>query len=422
MERLLQYVWKYKMFPASNLTTTTGQNVSILDTGIQNADAGPDFFNAKIIIEDKEWAGNVEVHTHASDWIKHSHDKDRRYDSVILHVVSDPDMVIRRTNGEVIPQFLLTIPLHIQENYTYLLERERSIACLDQIALLDSFHLMLWESALLSERLERKTGDIFGLLQRYSGDWNEVFYITLCRNFGFGINSDAFELLAKSLPLKYLQKHRNNIMQVEALLFGQAGMLQETNADTYYKALQSEYYFLKHKFSLQPMDETLYRSLRIRPANFPHLKMAQLAAVWSRYDTFFSEMLEVSDRPEQLRALFRIQPSPYWETHYHFNSLSGQKPAMIGENALNILLINTVVPMLFAYGTRNKLPEYTERALQIIESLPPEVNSIVTLFRQAGMPVRHAGDSQALIQLKRVYCENKKCLYCRIGFNVLQKK
>lgn len=422
MERLLQYVWKYKMFPASSLTTTSGQHVSILDTGVQNTDAGPDFFNAKIIIDDKEWAGNVEVHLHASDWIKHGHDKDRRYDSVILHVVSNPDMAIRRTNGEIIPQLLLTVPLHIQANYTYLLERERDIACFDQIALLDPFHLIQWQTALLSERLERKTNDIFTLLQHYMGDWNEVFYITLCRNFGFGVNSNAFELLAKSLPLKYLQKHRNNIMQVEALLFGQAGMLDEVNKDAYYKALQHEYLFLKHKFSLQPMDEILYRNLRIRPANFPHLKVAQLAALWSKYDTFFSEVLDVSNNPERLLALFRIQPSPYWEKHYNFNTLSVNKQAMIGSSALNILLINTVVPMLFAYGTRNKLPEYTERALQIIESLPPEVNSIVTSFRQAGMPVRHAGDSQALIQLKRVYCENKKCLYCRIGFKLLQKK
>jgi len=258
----------------------------------------------------------------------------------------------------------------------------------------------------------------------YSSFWmrirqNEVFYITLTRNFGFGVNNDAFERLAKSLPLRCIQKQRNSHSQIEAMLFGQAGMLEEENDDHYYRLLQREYDFLRHKFGLSPMEDFVFKNLRTRPVNFPYLKVAQLAALWVRYDTLFSAILEARSTGE-IKKYFRIPPSGYWETHYHFRYASPRKEKTIGENALNILLINTVVPMLFAYGLHNKRPEYCERATRLLESIPPEKNTIVTTFYNAGITVRHAGDSQALIQLKREYCEKKKCLYCRIGFRMLK--
>ena len=419
MERLLHYVWKYKLYAATPLITTEGRPVQVIDPGMQNTDAGPDFFNAKIKIDGTLWVGSVEIHDKSSDWLLHHHDTDKAYDCVILHIIGFNDFQPVRTNGNPIPQMLLTVPENILRSIDWLLYREAALPCLDHITGIAPLHIACWMEALLSERLERKTHDIFLLLDAYQTDWNEVFYITLTRNFGFGVNNDAFERLAKSLPLRCIQKQRNSHSQIEAMLFGQAGMLEEENDDHYYRLLQREYDFLRHKFGLSPMEDFVFKNLRTRPVNFPYLKVAQLAALWVRYDTLFSAILEARSTGE-IKKYFRIPPSGYWETHYHFRYASPRKEKTIGENALNILLINTVVPMLFAYGLHNKRPEYCERATRLLESIPPEKNTIVTTFYNAGITVRHAGDSQALIQLKREYCEKKKCLYCRIGFRMLK--
>ena len=419
MERLLHYVWKYKLYTATPLITTEGRPVQVIDPGMQNTDAGPDFFNAKIKIDGTLWVGSVEIHDKSSDWLLHHHDTDKAYDCVILHIIGFNDFQPVRTNGNPIPQMLLTVPENILRSIDWLLYREAALPCLDHITGIAPLHIACWMEALLSERLERKTHDIFLLLDAYQTDWNEVFYITLTRNFGFGVNNDAFERLAKSLPLRCIQKQRSSHSQIEAMLFGQAGMLKEENDDHYYRLLQREYDFLRHKFSLSPMEDFVFKNLRTRPVNFPYLKVAQLAALWVQYDTLFSAILEARSTGE-IKKYFRIPPSGYWETHYHFRYASPRKEKTIGENALNILLINTVVPMLFAYGLHNKRPEYCERATRLLESIPPEKNTIVTTFYNAGITVRHAGDSQALIQLKREYCEKKKCLYCRIGFRMLK--
>ena len=416
MERLLHYVWKYKLYTATPLITTEGRPVQVIDPGMQNTDAGPDFFNAKIKIDGTLWVGSVEIHDKSSDWLLHHHDTDKAYDCVILHIIGFNDFQPVRTNGNPIPQMLLTVPENILRSIDWLLYREAALPCLDHITGIAPLHIACWMEALLSERLERKTHDIFLLLDAYQTDWNEVFYITLTRNFGFGVNNDAFERLAKSLPLRCIQKQRNSHSQIEAMLFGQAGMLEEENDDHYYRLLQREYDFLRHKFGLSPMEDFVFKNLRTRPVNFPYLKVAQLAALWVRYDTLFSAILEARSTGE-IKKYFRIPPSGYWETHYHFRYASPRKEKTIGENAL---LINTVVPMLFAYGLHNKRPEYCERATRLLESIPPEKNTIVTTFYNAGITVRHAGDSQALIQLKREYCEKKKCLYCRIGFRMLK--
>ena len=419
MERLLHYVWKYKLYTATPLITTEGRPVQVIDPGMQNTDAGPDFFNAKIKIDGTLWVGSVEIHDKSSDWLLHHHDTDKAYDCVILHIIGFNDFQPVRTNGNPIPQMLLTVPENILRSIDWLLYREAALPCLDHITGIAPLHIACWMEALLSERLERKTHDIFLLLDAYQTDWNEVFYITLTRNFGFGVNNDAFERLAKSLPLRCIQKQRSSHSQIGAMLFGQAGMLEEENDDHYYRLLQREYDFLRHKFGLSPMEDFVFKNLRTRPVNFPYLKVAQLAALWVRYDTLFSAILEARSTGE-IKKYFRIPPSGYWETHYHFRYASPRKEKTIGENALNILLINTVVPMLFAYGLHNKRPEYCERATRLLESIPPEKNTIVTTFYNAGITVRHAGDSQALIQLKREYCEKKKCLYCRIGFRMLK--
>ena len=313
----------------------------------------------------------------------------------------------------------LAVPESVIQNIDWLLYRDVALPCAGYIPQIESFHITSWLGALLSERLERKTADVFRLLDQYENDWNEVFYITLTRNFGFGVNNDIFERLAKSLPLRYIQKQRSSHSQIEALLFGQAGMLEEPGDCHYYRLLQREYRFLRHKFGLTPLDSSQFKSLRTRPVNFPYLKLAQRASIWVQYDTLFSVILDAGN-VGQIKQCFRVRPSGYWETHYHFRSVSAKKDKPVGENSLCILLINTVVPVMFAYGVRNKCPEYCERAIRILETLPPEKNTVVTGFASAGIKVCHAGDSQALIQLKREYCEKKKCLYCRIGFRYLK--
>lgn len=422
MERLLHYVWKNKLYTSETLLTSDGLPVFVIDTGIWNLDAGPDFFNAKIKIGNTVWAGCVEIHDRASDWMRHGHDKDKAYDSVILHLARVLDTKVFRTTGELIPQALLAVPQAIRNNIDWLIHRENSsIPCLYCIRGIEPPQLSLWMDALLGERLERKTNDILRLLEQYGGDWNEVFYIIMSRSFGFGVNSDAFERLARSLPFAYIRKQRGSLSQVESMLFGQAGMLEEASTCHYYRLLQQEYSFLRHKFGLKPLQgEPLFKSLRMRPTNFPHLKLAQLAALWHRYDALFP-LIRDEENLEQIKKLFTLPPSDYWETHYHFRYASPKAVKLLGVNAIHILLINVVAPMLFAFGQKSGRPEYNERAIAFLECIPAEKNRIVSTFCNAGMSAQHAGDSQALIQLKREYCEKKKCLYCRIGFRLLKR-
>lgn len=425
MERTLQYVWKHRLYEDGALTTTEGIPVFVIDPGMSNTDAGPDFFNAKVRVGETVWAGNVEIHERASDWFAHGHHKDKAYDSIILHVVRYSDKVVCRADQEVIPQVVLKIPPKIEKNIEWLLSRDTPVSCAERIRTIPTLHISDWMDALLTERLERKTNDIFTRLEQHSKDWNEMFYITLMRNFGFGTNSDALELLAKSLPYKYILKHRHNPLQVEALLFGQAGLLEEETkqpvvgiVDPYLQALRREYDFLRKKYQLRPVEAFLFKKLRTRPVNFPHIRLAQAAAVWIRQDLLFSKVLDTDDI-EKLKAFFNVKPSDYWATHYNFRSVSAAKEKSVGKNASNILLINTVIPVLFAYGKHKQLPEYCERALRLMEEIPAEQNSLVAIFNRAGISVKNAGDTQALIQLRREYCDRKKCLYCRIGFRVI---
>jgi Protein of unknown function (DUF2851). len=419
MERMLQYVWKHKLYAESDLLTTDGTPVFVIDPGIPNIDAGPDFFNAKIRIGDILWVGNVEIHERASNWFAHHHDKDKAYNSVILHIVRDSNTSVYRTDNEVIPQLIFHVPKEVEENIEWLLSRDTPVACTERISKVNLLHLSGWIAALLTERLERKTQDIFTRLENNSKDWNEVFYITLMRNFGFNTNSDAFELLANSLPFRYILKHRNDPTQIESMFFGQAGLLN-TEGDTYLQSLKREYDFLSKKYNLKPVEAFLFKSMRTRPVNFPHVRLAQMAAVWINTDLLFSKVLE-TDNLKGLRALFNVTPSEYWKTHYNFYSISSERKKNIGKNAADIILINTVIPVLFAYGKIKNRPEYCERALRLLEEIKPERNSIVDVFCKAGISAKNAGDTQALIQLRREYCDKKKCLYCRIGFKLIGK-
>lgn len=421
MEQLLHYLWKYRLYRPSNLTTTQGDTLEIIDPGLENTDAGPDFFNAKIRINGTVWAGSVEIHQKASDWLAHGHSTDKAYENVILHVVETDDGTVFRQNGEAIPQLVLPIPEQVIDNMEWLLTRDSPVACLERLPAIDPVFRLQWMDALLAERLERKTDDILRWLDLYQKDWNEVFYILLCRNFGFGVNSDAFERLARSLPLKCILKQRPSASQVESLFLGQAGLLNDStgNRHHYYRLLQQEYSFLRKKYGLEPLEPHIFRNLRLRPDATPHIKLVELAAIWIRHDTLFSSVLSART-PRELKDFFRVPASAFWDTHYNFLRPSPHRKKQLGENALNMLLINTVVPLMFAYGLYHRMDEHKARALRLLASIPPEQNSIISLFSQVGMKPRNAGDTQALIQLKRNYCEKKKCLYCRLGFQLLK--
>lgn len=421
MEQLLHYLWKYRLYRPSGLTTTQGDTLEIIDPGLENTDAGPDFFNAKIRINGTVWAGSVEIHQKASDWLAHGHSADKAYENVILHVVETDDGTVFRQNGEAIPQLVLPIPEQVIDNMEWLLTRDSPVACLERLPAIDPVFRLQWMDALLAERLERKTDDILHWLDLYQKDWNEVFYILLCRNFGFGVNSDAFERLARSLPLKCILKQRPSASQVEALFLGQAGLLNDStgNRHHYYRLLQQEYSFLRKKYGLEPLEPHIFRNLRLRPDATPHIKLVELAAIWIRHDTLFSSVLSART-PRELKDFFRVPASAFWDTHYNFLRPSPHRKKQLGENALNMLLINTVVPLMFAYGLYHRMDEHKARALRLLASIPPEHNSIISLFSQVGMKPRNAGDTQALIQLKRNYCEQKKCLYCRLGFQLLK--
>lgn len=421
MEQLLHYIWKYRLYRPSGLTTTQGDTLEIIDPGLENTDAGPDFFNAKIRINGTVWAGSVEIHQKASDWLAHGHSADKAYGNVILHVVETDDGTVFRLNGEAIPQLVLPIPEQVIDNMEWLLTRDSPVACLERLPAIDPVFRLQWMDALLAERLERKTDDILRWLDLYQKDWNEVFYILLCRNFGFGVNSDAFERLARSLPLKCILKQRPSASQVEALFLGQAGLLNDSNGNRhhYYRLLQQEYSFLRKKYGLAPLEPHIFRNLRLRPDATPHIKLVELAAIWIRHDTLFSSVLSART-PRELKDFFRVPASAFWDTHYNFLRPSPHRKKQLGENALNMLLINTVVPLMFAYGLYHQMDEHKARALRLLASIPPEQNSIISLFSQVGMKPRNAGDTQALIQLKRNYCEQKKCLYCRLGFQLLK--
>lgn len=422
MEQLLHYIWKYRLYQASGLTTTQGDTLEILDPGIENTDAGPDFFNAKIKLNGTVWAGSVEIHQKASDWMRHGHSSDKAYENVILHVVETDDGTVLRQNGEAIPQLVLPIPEPVVDNMEWLLTRDSPIACLERLPAIDPVFRLQWMDALLSERLERKTDDILRWLEQYQKDWDEVFYVLLCRSFGFGINGDAFERLARSLPLKCIRKQRQSVSQIESLFLGQAGLLDEPgkNRHHYYRLLQQEYTFLRKKYGLQPLEPSVFRNMRLRPNATPHIKLVQLAAIWTRHDSLFSSILSART-PREVKDFFRVQASEFWDTHYNFLRPSPPRKKELGGNALNILLTNAVVPLMFAYGVYHRMDEHKARALRLLECIPPEQNSIISLFSQVGMTSRNAGDTQALIQLKRSYCEPKKCLYCRLGFQLLKR-
>lgn len=421
MEDILHYVWQYKLYDLP-LRTSDGNILEVIDTGIPNRNGGADFSNAKIKIGEEMWVGDVEIHISSNDWTKHKHHTNKAYNSVILHVVNKITDQTLNADDRIVPQCCITYPKSIDDNFSFLIHSNIDIPCANSISLLDNFHLQSWLNTLLIERLERKANDIDQLLSRVEGSWEDVFYVLLSRNFGFGLNSDSFQRLALSLPLKYLRKQGDNLIQLEALLLGQAGLLDtEHPKDDYQRLLASEYQFLNRKYELKSLDKEIFKNMRARPSTSPQLRLAQLATLLHNSQALFSKILNKKDIG-QLRLIFHVNASEYWQTHYSFGNTSPRKSKYIGDGSLDIILINTVVPILFAYGKHTADEELCERALSFLENIKSENNTITKSFAKWGLPLNNACDSQAHIQLKREYCEKRKCLYCRIGHRLLSAK
>ena len=421
MEQLLHYVWKHKIFPLKELKTTTGQQVEVIDTGLANTDTGPGFFNAKLKLDGVLWIGNIEIHERSSDWFKHGHHADAGYNSVILHIASEIDTEISRSNGERIPQIQLICPEAVRTNYKELLETDSYPPCYRIIPSLPPFTAHSWMTALQMERFEQKATLLNERLKRCQGNWEDAFFITLARNFGFGLNGDAFETWAHQLPFRAVDKHRNDLFQIEAIFFGQAGILEDSDGDGYYLRLKKEYTYLQHKFGLIPMDASLWRFLRLRPANFPHIRIAQLACLYHRAYGLLSRIME-TETLQGVRDILKGGTSEYWLTHYTFGGSSPSRPKTLSNTSLDLLIINTVVTFLYAYGLHKGNRVLCARAGSFLEELKAENNYITRMWEQCGMKASNAADSQALIQLKKEYCDKKKCLYCRIGYEYLKRK
>lgn len=414
-EKLLHYIWFSRLY-FEQQQTLLGESVRIISTGIPNSNAGPDVFNAKVEINGRQWAGNVEFHVRASDWHRHNHDGKREYDNVILHVVFEADEQIFTQADNPIPTIILNYPKSILNNYNTLIQSPH--ICPIEINKIDSFRLNQWIDRLLIERLQMKTERIKQILNDTQNNWEQAFYVTLCRAFGFGVNSDAMQQVAKSLPLNIIMHHRDSIEQIEALLLGQAGFLNNIeNPDSQTIIWQREYQFLSNKFSLKPTDGVYFKFLRMRPSGFPTIRLAQFATLLHRHEHLFSKALN-SLNIKSLRQIFTVEASGYWTTHYRPNHISEHHGCKLSSMSIDLLIINTVVPFLFLYSQVSRDEQLQDNTLDILRQLKAEKNHKVAQF--TNFPCPDAYTSQALIQLHDHYCTTKNCLRCQIAHQYLK--
>lgn len=422
MEKIYHYLWKSKMF-GRKLTDDRGNAVEVIDPGCHNLDSGPDFFNSKVKIGDTEWVGNVEIHVKASDWYRHGHHNDPAYDNVVLHVVSVADKEVRRSDGSLIPQVVITFPELFFRRLQVLSEDIDAVRCSSFISSFPRLNITDWLETLSVERIQKKACHILEINRMTGGDWEQTCLIILARGIGFGVNGDPFELLAKSLPLKILHHHSDNILQIEALFFGQAGMLDSSIHifDEYYQAMCSEYYFLARKYGLRPLRNGIWKYSRTRPQNFPHRRIALLAKACENGFSLFSNIISSGNNEEELKKLFGWKLEGYWNSHFSFDTEARGASEGLSETSLTLLIINVIVPLIYAYASKIGELERAEKAFNILSSLTPENNIIVRQWRSLGLPVKDAQQSQAVIELKKSYCDPRKCLYCRFGHYILSE-
>ncbi|HFA48560.1 MAG TPA: DUF2851 family protein [Bacteroidetes bacterium] len=420
-ENFLHFLWRFRRFDHSGLVSTTGEKIEIIHPGEHNGHAGPDFSNARLRIGNIQWAGNVEMHLRSSEWLRHKHQNDEAYRNVVLHVVMEEDQPILRTDGSRIPclEMKKRIPAKLLGTYQKILHNEYWIPCQHQFHGVAEMTKNLWLDRLLVERLQRKTEAIKTVLLKNKMDWEETFYQFTARNFGLKINVEPFELLARSLPQSILARHKDNRLQVEALIFGQAGMLEKEQEDEYPNALKNEFSFLQKKYKLTPIGGAMWKFMRLHPGNFPTVRLAQFAKLTCGSSHLFSKILEVETQRE-IEDLFGVQLDGYWLTHYTFGKKSAKRNKSFGKQAIRLLTINTIVPFLFLYGNEIREEDYKDKALRLLEELKPEKNSIIKGWEALGMEAASAYRTQGLLQLKNEYCDGRRCLECAVGGAILK--
>lgn len=423
-EEFLHFIWQFRLYGSQKLYSTTGEVIEVIRTGTWNKNAGPDFLHAKLIIDKTIWIGNVEIHINSSDWLAHQHQYDAAYDNVILHVVYANNELIYRADGTLIPVLVLKdrFPEKLLVHYEQLILSTNHFPCEKQIGEVESFYINSFLTRVGIERFAQKSEEVYHKLHELKGDWDETFYHFMAKNFGLHLNAIPMEMLSRSLPQQILAKHKDNPLQIEALLFGQAGFLEQKFTDHYPQQLKNEYQFLRKKYKLKPIAISVWKFMRMRPQNFPTLRLAQFAALIVNSNHLFSKILIIKDS-KALVQLFDVLPvNSYWQTHYHFNKKADNVGTQLGKSTIHNILTNTISLFLFAYGKYIDQYLLIDRAIALLEHLPPERNAIIKQYLDAGVKIESSFQSQATLQLKKIYCNEKKCLSCGIGIKILNKE
>ena len=420
-EDFLHYLWKFKKFDTLNLKTSNGEEIVIVHVGHYLALAGPDFFNAQIIIGDQKWAGNVEIHLKSSDWYVHQHERDANYENVILHVVWEHDTEIFRKNNSEIP--VLELRHYVDKttiaNYQSLLSPKSWIFCEKQLKTIADFTLRNWQERLFFERLERKSKPIFELLEQTHQDWEAVLFCLLARNFGLNTNGELFLKIAQSIPFSVIRKESFEVENLEALLLGSAGVLDTEKEDTYYKDLKFRYFYLLQKYQLEKNSTESVQFFKHRPDNFPTIRLSQLANLYHSQQNLFSTI----STPNPLATIYKtfgVAVSAYWQTHYQFDKESPKKLKKLSQSFVDLIVINTIIPLQFAYA-KSQGKENSEDLIQLLNQVAPEKNAIMDKFSSFGIQPKNAFETQSLLQLKNEYCNKSRCLECAVGMELLKK-
>jgi hypothetical protein len=421
-ERLLQFIWQFQYFNKNELTTVDGTSLNVFHPGRFNHNQGPDFSEAKIKIGNTTWVGNIEIHTETSQWRVHHHMSDQNYSNIILHVVWKNDTIIKDSNGQVIATLELQpiVSKLMLQQYEQLMNAKGFVSCEKHLPALLPVRWLLWKERLAAERLERKATLILENLEQANNHWEEIFWWQISKNFGAKVNASAFEQMARSLPVNILTKHKSQINQLEALILGQANLLNGDFKEDYPKMLQREYKFLAIKHQLTPINKTP-DLLRMRPANFPTIRLAQLAMLVFKSTHLFSKIIEINDLNE-LRILLNVTANDYWHYHYLFDQPTNYKTKNLGAVMTDNIIINTVVPMLFAYGIYHDAQKWKDKAMQYLIQLPLEENKITKAWKEFKVSNENALESQSLIELKNNYCDCKRCLQCAVGFKIMRSE
>ncbi len=421
-EEFLHYIWKFRNFTVLGLHTDDGEPVSIISPGVHNHDSGPDFSDARIQIGEQLWAGNVELHVRASDWNRHQHQHDEAYDNVILHVVYENDAEIKTKEGGVIPTLVLKglFDEMLYWRYEQLVQTKNEIPCAEHFASVDAIIKESMLDRVLVERIEQKSNLIETIWEKNNRDFNETFYQWMAYGFGLKVNAEPMLVLARSVPQKVLAKHKDSIFQLEALLYGVAGLLQD-NKDDYAVELNKEFQFLKKKYKLQELKPSIWKYARLRPPSFPEVRIAQFAMLITRSDNLFSKILG-NGSLTVLEQLLSYSPSMYWREHYRFGKEHNRSSAAMGTMFQQTLIINVIVPFLFVYATLKAEPFYKQRAIDILDQMKAEDNKITRVFTNLGLEMNSAYQTQAAIQLYNAYCSPKKCLNCSLGIQLIKRK